>query len=301
MEDGATISVIVPTMADAQRKAKLIRALESLRTQVGTRAIPIVVVNGTRSDPSILDCLKSRPDIRLVLREEGNLPKALAAGRDHVNTKYFGVLDDDDEYLPHALSIRRKPLDFDDTVDVVATSGFLSTEHGDKPYLADIESFRGNPLGGLEKVNWLPSCGALYRTDRVGPEMFLAMPKFLEWTYVAVQLSLSCKIVFVAQPTFRLDTSTPGSLSKSMESVVYGTEALDRILSLDLPKEVRRLFRRRYIASLHHASAINVRNGDDRSAWKYHLRSLASPNGLKYLPYTRRVLVLSARKWLGLI
>ncbi len=297
MANRDAVSVIVPTMADAARRATLDRALDSLRNQHGGPPQTIVVANGDRADPAVLAALAARADIRLIRRAEGHLPRALAAGRELVETPYFGVLDDDDAYLPEALSVRRAPLDADPGVDVVATAGLVATERGDAPWSADIESIAGDPLGGLAAANWLNSCGALFRTARVPAAMLRDMPQYLEWTYLAARLSLSHRIVMVGRPTFRLDKSTAGSLSKSAASALVGVRSLETILSLDLPPHGRRIFRRKLVAALHAAAETALAEGDHAAAWAYHLRCVALPGGTRYVSYTRHLAAAMARRW----
>jgi glycosyltransferase involved in cell wall biosynthesis len=99
-------SIIIPTCANEARAPLLRRAIESLLRDQGGLALPVVVVNGSSYVPKVLDELKRRSDIRfLYLREAGTTGARLAA-RKLVDTEFFGILDDDDEYLPGGIEIQ---------------------------------------------------------------------------------------------------------------------------------------------------------------------------------------------------
>ena len=84
-----TISVILPTTATVARLRSLNRAIESVLSQQDVTVDLIVVANGPRCDPEILDSLAKRLDVRLVYAEEGNYPAALRLGRDLVEAPFF--------------------------------------------------------------------------------------------------------------------------------------------------------------------------------------------------------------------
>src|SRR5689334_4902747 len=119
------VSVIVPTLANADRAVSLFRAIDSVLAQRRVRAIPLVIVNGPRPAAAIMEQLDRRPDIRLGGFHEASLPRALKTGRTMVDTAYFAELDDDDELLPEALATRLTALREAPGVDAVITNGFL--------------------------------------------------------------------------------------------------------------------------------------------------------------------------------
>ena len=290
MTGSEAISVIVPTTASAQRAETLRRALASLRAQEGARAIPIVVANGPRRDAAVMAYLRSARDLRLVEQDEPGAPKALATGRRAVDTAFFGVLDDDDEYTSDALAVRGGALARDSNVDVVVTNGFRGPNGTERLLMPDIDTFQMDPLAALCETNWLGSCSALFRADRFGAELFAAMPAYLEWTYLAARIGLERRVVFLAKPTFRNYVGTEGSLSGSPEYTRGMPDALHRILSLPLPPRLRRHYRNAYLAALHSASMLELSERNRGSAWLYHLRSLGGLRGLRYLSYTRHLL-----------
>jgi glycosyltransferase involved in cell wall biosynthesis len=293
-----SVSVIIPTMAAAERACELDRALRSVEAQRGVVAVPIVVVNGQRRDPRIVERLRGSRQLKLVEQEEGVAPKAVAAGRRSVDTEYFCVLDDDDELLPDGLAIKARSLAADPAIDVVVTGGFRRVDDQEEACLPNIEACQPDPLGALMEGNWLASCAALFRTSSFGPETFARLPRYLEWTYLAHVLAIEKRILFKNDPTFRIHAHSARSLSMSRDYVLYQPVMLGMLQKLALPGPMRRVLRRKYRATLHSVSDFELQRRHLRSAWVHHLRSLAGLAGLRYLPYTRRLLVDSLRTWL---
>ena len=286
----AEVSVIIPTIASKGRAFVLKRAIDSLRAQSFGRAVPIVVANGPHRDRNVIADLKRQSDVRLLEQEEGSLPKALATGRSVVDTEFFGTLDDDDEYLPNALGVRLPPFEKSAAIAVVATNGYESAGKIDTLALPEIEACRSNPLDALMEVNWLASCGGLYRTSLVGARMFAAMPKYLEWTYLAALLASQHEISFVDTPTYRKYSDTVGALSRSRAYTIQAPRALRTIYNLDLPYDIKKKLQKKYINALHSASDLELKNRNYASAWKFHVMTLINLHGVRYISYTRHLI-----------
>lgn len=285
------VSIIMPTIACPERAVSLVRAIDSVVSQQGARGIPLVVVNGSAAAPEVLEHLRRRTDIRLSTREEASLPRALHAGRARVDTPYFAVLDDDDELLPGALRARLEALDEASGADVVVTSGYLEGFGRRQLNIGDFRRIQAEPLPMLLVQNWLPPCAGLFRTSAVTTDFFEEIPRYREWTYLALRLALARKITFLARPTFVYRTDTPDSLSKSRAYCLAGPPAIARMLELDLPEAVRAALRVRLAGDLHSASSRELADGNYRAAWRWHLRSLTQPSGWRYLPYARKLLI----------
>lgn len=283
------VSVILPTTAEASRAACLGRALESVLAQEGVRADPIVVANGPDCDQNLLDALGRRRDIRLVRRREAGLGLAIGAGRALVDASYFSELDDDDLLLPGALSARVARMAAEPEVDVVVTSGYLRDPRRDVLSVVDIARCAVDPLRALIDRMWLKPGAALFRTATIPATYFDRMPPYLEWTYLAVLLALERRIAFLDTPTFVYSEDTPRSLSKSREYVLRQPAALQTVLRLPLPSDVKRVLHRKYVAAMHGASVEDLGHGQRIKAWKWHLRSLLHPYGWRYLTYTRHL------------
>jgi hypothetical protein len=237
----------------------------------------------------VLAALERRTDIRLAHREDVDLPGAIAIGRTLVDTPYFAELDDDDELLPQALATRLQRMTVDPSLDVVVSNGFLRVQGRDVVALPDIVRLQADPLRALFARMWLVPCSSLYRTDRVTLDLFQGMPRYLEWTYLALRLALSRKISFMDVPTFLYNRDTKDSLSKSRESVLGQPAALRVLMRLVVPPDVRRLLRRRYVDALHSASDAELADGNRLRAWGWHVRTLICSGGWRYLSYTRHL------------
>ena len=284
------VAVIIPTTVEVSRKHALIDAIESVRQQRSVKAIPLLIANGKRYDPELFTTLKQRRDLRFVYIQEGSLPQAIATGRKMVDTPFFAFLDDDDRYLPNALSLRLTPLLSDSSVDVVITTGYLANGHDSRRlHIEGIDQCQVDPLAAIAQRNWLASCGGLYRSSGVGAEYFDDLPKYREWTAVAFRLALHQKTLrFLATPTYQVNDST-ASLSKSEGYLLGGTQLIATMLTCKLPREVSRRLRKKYANSLHEISDYYRQQGDLKKAWCYHLKCLTVAGGLKYWSYVRKL------------
>lgn len=249
----------------------------------------IVLVNGQRFDPDLLSALRADQRLRVIYETAGSLPRALMLGREAVRGEYFGFLDDDDEYLPGSLSLRRRYLDANVDVDVVVCNGWRLTDGADVPFVSSFAQAVENPLMAMTRTNWLASCGGLYRTRAVDVGYFDERFKYLEWTLLGFKLAASRRLGFIDTPTFRIH-DTPNSLSKSMGYQSGFAVVMAEILRLNLPAEVRRRVLTKLGDAHHSLSDLHRLRGEWGAAWRHHLISLRLPGGLGYLSYTRRLL-----------
>lgn len=287
-----SISVIIGTLAEARRRDSLYRAIGSVTSQHGVTTIPIVVVNGERFDPSLVAELRLRADIRYCYLTEASLPGAVRQGRRMVATPYFCFLDDDDEYLPGALQGRAELLAGCVDADAIVGGGFRAI--GNRRTNCGWESGDAlvhDPLRELLTYNWLPSCGALFRTARIDCDFFDDMPRFLEWTHVAFKLCLMKRLIFSAVAGHVVH-DTEESVSKSSAFKLVQPTIFQSLLLFDLPSDVRRALKVKYGSALHVVSDHYRSIGKFGYAWQFHVRSMLQPKGLRYLPYTRRLVRL---------
>jgi glycosyltransferase involved in cell wall biosynthesis len=294
--DMPTITVIVPTVASRARGRMLIRTIESIRAQQGVKAVPLVVANGPNRDAPLLDSIAAMDGVRLVQQPEASLPAALQTGRRLVDTPFFAFLDDDDELLPDALARRAAALAAEPSAAVAVTAGDFVSVDGTRVRTPDIPSIRTDPVAALSRGNWLASAAGLYRTDLVGEDVFAGAPAYLEWTYVAMRLLLHHRIAFVDEPTFVCNVGSPGSLSASASYLKGQPRALQRIIDLKPPRPLKTAFRRKYAAALHHVSDHELSEGNYWSAWRYHLAALSHRGGLRYLGFTRHLILAASRR-----
>lgn len=281
-------TIVIPTLAN--RPKELDRAITSLLTQHGNDAVPLVVVNGNRYDPGLLQHLRERRDIRFHQIDEPSVSGARYAGRKQIDTPYFGFLDDDDEYLPDALLIKHRRFETQSDVDVVVGNGWRWV--GGKKCLAwrDAATIADSPADALVTQNWLASCGALFKTAAVGPEYFKSDLQYLEWTYLAFHLALTRKLSFVPEPTFIVH-DTPNSVSDSDAYIKAQPAVLRHILELEMPQLIRKRLQRKLSTTYHNLSEHYRSRGMMGCAWRCHLRSILGIHGLlRHGLFTRKLL-----------
>jgi glycosyltransferase involved in cell wall biosynthesis len=284
------ITVIIPTLALAERSALIDRAIESVHAQREVRAIPLVVVNGHRHDEQVLDALKRDKRIRMLIAESADLPGALRLGRANVETQWVGTLDDDDLLLPDALSTRLLALRAHPGCVAVVTNGLRRDVTGDSLHLPDFSAVRRNPLRSLLISNWLLPGSWLGQTSAFDDEVFRRMPRYLECTYLAMRMATTHQTCFLDQPTMVWSAGTPHSLSRSREYELGMEVALSRILELDLPADVRYGFRLKLAAARNAAASLHLKEGNRRAAWQNHLRALRGPASWRFLGLTSRLI-----------
>jgi glycosyltransferase involved in cell wall biosynthesis len=285
----ASISVIVPTQARAERASQLLRALDSIVSQAGTVAVPIVIINGAERDPALVAALGRRTDLRLATLDTADLPAALRVGRSLVDTPYFAELGDDDVLLPNAFVRQLEAARAEPRADVIVANGIVR-DPNERLVIQDLAAVSADPLRALVAGNWLVPGAALFRTDRVPARLFDGMPHHLEWTYLAVRLTAHCRLHFINRATYVHSAGTPYSPRVSREFALGLPGALTRILELDLPADIRTIFERKLAAACHHAADSELRAGYLGSALHWHLRSLLKHRDWRRLPFGRKFL-----------
>src|SRR5690606_2142170 len=197
------VDVIIPTQCDVPRSTLLLRAIDSVVSQEGVRGVPVVVVNGPRYDPALLARLRSRSDIRLLQIDTQGVFFARRAGYEAVTSEFFATLDDDDVFLPGALSRRLEAARADSATDWVVTNGVHVHPDGETPFIPDVEAVRRDSFGTLLDHCWLCSAGNLFRASALRPEVFDAV-RSMDVTYIAFwMLSQNRKLALIDEPTFR--------------------------------------------------------------------------------------------------
>lgn len=284
------VTIIIATAGTAARKESLLSAVRSLEQQEIGKPRILVVFNGPNVSEAVVECVSALGSVDVERLAEAGLPNALNYGRRCVTTPYFGFLDDDDTYLPNALSIRCRALQERPDVDAVATNGYVDSATGRNRLLPDAIGVENEPLSELMRQNWLASCGGLFRAATVDDNYFPKYSKYFEWTVTAFLLSLDRKVVYVGEPTFIVNETT-GSLSASDEYVEAYPTILRRLLTYPVDRDIRSQLRSRLTRALHAASVRSRERGDRRKAWGYHCRSLLCNGGLRYLAYTRKLIV----------
>ncbi len=284
------ISVIIPTLATMERQPSLLRAIESTVSQADVRATPIVVANGGQVHRDVIGPLRLRSDIRLHCTEEASFPRALQQGRRLVDTEYFSELDDDDELLPGALSLRLQSLQRVPTADMVISRGLWQADGCRIVTVSDFDDARRDPLTALLNRNWFFPGSALFRSDTIGYDYFEDLPVYLEWTYLGAKISLQKTIEFIDDVTFLYNADNPHSITKTRGYRLGQPFALRRLLELDLPPSARKRVKEKVAAAFHVCSEIARSDGNFALAWKYHIQSIAAFSSLRYVYFTRKLI-----------
>jgi glycosyltransferase involved in cell wall biosynthesis len=284
------VSVIMPTRALAGRASVLRRAVKSVLAQEGVAVTPIVVINGREGDVALVRDLHANPRLRIVTLPSADLPAALLAGREHVDSPFFAELDDDDVLLPGALAHRAGVLIDDPECDVVITNGYRQDATTSGLHVTDAAAVERDPLRAMTRHNWLLPGSWMCRTERVGPTLFDGMPRYLECTYLGLSFAMEYRMRFLAEPTVIWHTDSPLSVSASSEYIFGQVPALERILNLELPADVRRSYREKVALACHEIAREHRARGALRQAWSWHLRSLREAGGWRHFAFTRRLL-----------
>lgn len=288
------VTVIIPTLALAERSESIFRAIESVIEQDGVIAVPLLAINGSRRDPGLVARLRADNRLRIVEWEGAGIPGALEAGRRAVETPFFSALDDDDFLLPGALAARIHALTEHPEYDAIVTNGYRRNGTSDILHVPDGAAVHQDPLAQLLHANWLLPGSWLCRTSAAGLELFSAMPRYRECTYLAVRFAITGRMMFLDQPTVVWHTGRDGTESSSRYFHLSEADAMLRILELPLPPTFRAGLRRKLSAACHAIADIHRTEGAIGQAWSWHLRSLWYPGGYRYTLYTRRLLAAMA-------
>lgn len=285
---GCEITIIIPTACTAVRADSLWRAIASIQEAgPGTTRI-IVAANGPHVAPDVAAELRRRQDVHFVHFEEGSSPKAVSLAVPLVDTEYFGFLDDDDQFLPHALNQRLALIKTKPEADIVLSNGYIRKRGEDVLYLQHLDDVARNPLAALFIENWLPSCGALFRRASIDVSYFQNYHPYAEWSWLAFRLALDQKrFCILDAPTFIVNADTPSSLSKSIEYEQSYISLYQKMLKLSPPPEIIYKLKKRLSQAHHDVSNRLLAEGKLSIAAHHHLLSLKHPMGWRFLPYTR--------------
>lgn len=282
------VTVIIPTLGT--RPFELDRAIASVAAQDGVEAKPLIVVNGQRYDRGLVSSLERTPGLRLHTTPVPGVSHARLEGRRLVDTPYFAFLDDDDEFLPDALR-QRLETQVETGADVVVTNGYREASGERRIIFPNFDQCADDPAMALLQENWLASAGGLYRADTIGEEVLRDLPDHLEMTYLAFWLAHHRVVVRLNLPTFVIHSGATEQASASWGYCREVPDILRRMEGVTSRKELLRQLKRRRAAALHLASVTALDHRKLAAAWGYHLKSLTLGSGLRYLPYTRHIVL----------
>lgn len=290
---GSTISVIVPTTCQASRAMLLHRAVESICTHSEVSLEVLIVVNGTRYDQQLITVLEQDARLRVIRLEQANVSAARYEGLRQATGDFFCFLDDDDEFLPHALSHRLNIFRQYDSVDVVVTNGFEHRAGSDIPLVTPGSAIEisENPGKSFLRSNWFASPAALFRAKSIDPELFNFSYKYFEWTYLFFSLlSKGKRFCYDEAFSYRKYEDNPLSVSKSMEYSMAYPDFLLSLAELRLEPDINRAIHEKYLTALNSRSVLEMQQGSWGRAWRSHIKCLLS-GGWRYLPYTRKLVI----------
>ena len=283
----ADVTVVIPTLA--VRRDALDRSIASVLGQRGVASVRLVVVNGTRFDPGDVAALAADPRIRVERIAGSGVSAARLAGRRAVASEFFAFLDDDDELLPDSLARSVARMRADPSVDVVVTNGLRDVDGVRTICFDGFATQTDDAARDLVRENWLASCGGVYRTAAVGPESFAGLPDYFEMTLLAFRLALSQRIVRIDEPGFVIHEDAAGRASQSLRYHLAEQAVIREMAAIAPDAGLRRALRKKRSAALHHCAAVCLAEGRRREAWTFHLRSIVTGGGWRYIPSTRHL------------
>lgn len=295
----AEVTAIIPTLCTSARAACLDRAIESLKNAASMPVKILVVINGDRFDGGAVAALRARGDVEVLQIAERGAPQAQRAGRYAVSTAYFCFLDDDDELLAGALDKRLDVLRRHPDAAIAVSRGWRVSPEGRRLMLAGLDRVVDDPLSSLFDENWLPSCAGLFRTRLVGKEFFDEPNALIEWTWLAFRLaSAGLNVAVQPEPDFLIN-ETPGSASKSETYLLAHTYLFERMLTVCERSDIRKTIKQRWVDAAHANSDYYFHKGLLSQAWFWHIASLRSWIGWRYLPYGARLLAMTVLSGFG--
>jgi glycosyltransferase involved in cell wall biosynthesis len=292
---GRLFTVVIASVCNDARGELLKRACNSIRAMAGDHDYSIIVVaNGPRVSPRVLEWLASRPDVRLIRLRSGSHPLARRVGAETAESEFLAFLDDDDELMPNTLAakvayFRRYP-----EIDVLVTDGLRISNSSETRIFPPVEERSADFVETMMHAGW--QAGALtLRARNIDLTVFDPELRHMEWTFTAFELARRHRFGFLDEPTYRYYETTPHSLSKSAEHALAAPEVWRRLSTGYAGTRYYPAMRRRYGETCHTASWECARGGSLRQAWRLHAESLRCPGGATFAAYSAKLLLASLR------
>lgn len=285
-------TLAIPTTCRTERVHGLRRAIASVLSQDYPNIELIVSLNGNSYDRRECQRLQSHAQIRLVTEPTASLPLGILRARQASRGFAIGFLDDDDELLPHSVTVRMAALRSDALVVAAFTNGVRVGGPKDD-VVVDDRLDQKDLLNSLLTRNWNASCATLYRASVFTESFFADSCPYREWTYFGAKATLAGPIRYIPIHGYRIHRQV-GSLSTTHEYRNYGIDALNRLQRLPIPSHVRRHLRRKIAAEFHYIAGRELRRGHRARALAAWLRALAvTPYALRYVPAWRHLFTRS--------
>jgi glycosyltransferase involved in cell wall biosynthesis len=291
--------VVIASLCDDARETLLKRACDSVRVAAGDHDYSIIVVaNGARVKPSVLDWLASRSDVRVIRLRSSSHPLARRVGAEMADGEFLAFLDDDDELMPGTLVRKVAYFREHPEVDVLFTDGLRVNGSTVTNIFPPAAARRADLVETMMRTGW-GACALTLRTQNIDLSALDAELGHMEWTLTTLELVRRYKFGFLDEPTYRYNEDTPNSVSKRAEHHLAAPEVWRRLSRSYAGTRYEALVRRRYGTVCHHVARECARRGHMRDAWRLHAESLQSPRGLAYVPFSATLLLASLRSLLA--
>src|SRR5262245_60746241 len=247
-------TVVIASVCDDARGELLKRACDSVGAMAGAHDYSIIVVaNGPRVSPSVLDWLATRPEVRVIRLRSGSHPLARRVGAEMSDSEFLGFLDDDDELMPDTLAPKLAYFRQHPEIDVLVTDGLRVSDSGATRIFPPIEERSEDLVETMMNSGW--QAGALtLRVQNIDLSAFDAEIRHMEWTLTTLDLARRHRLGFLDQPTYRYYETTPHSLSKRAEHWLAAPEVWRRLTATYAGTRYHTAMRRRYGTTCHTAS-----------------------------------------------
>lgn len=288
---GHTISIGIPTLALKDRAVHIKACIESIVSQRDVVVRPVVIINGTQSDPDLRTALIADTRLRILVSNENGVGAARRLFRESVDTPYFGFIDDDDLFLDGAMLQRLTPFLEDSTLDAVLTDGWRQQTDGTRQLTPDFLIHPDDIVLAAVSAPILSANNHLFRTDAVGSDYIEPDREFYEWFILGARLAMTRRIKRIPTPTFVYRDWSSGQVTKTLRYCEARPKAIEDVLRLPLSTNARDYCIGKLADAYNQLACVYLQNGDWLDAWKSHGYCLRTPGGLRYASFTRRLLL----------
>lgn len=279
------LSVVIPTIGV---RPEILRAVASIQAQTTVPCLALVVVNGNRYDPRLVARLEANPIVRVLHTPVPGVSHARLLAVRHIETPFFGLLDDDDELLPDCLAPVMAA--FEAGADVVATNGLLEIGGNLSVKHANLSGYGDDHALALLYENWVSSGGTFCRTAGVPAELFEELPNYMELTQLGMRMTQRCRISRIDCKTFIYHVGAAEQATKSPAYLRAEPRVMKNIASEVARRDIRAKLRRKRSAALHDCAEFELAQQNIGKAWRDHIASMLGGGGLRYVSYTRHLL-----------
>lgn len=284
------LTVVIASMCNEPRFEQLRRACDSVRDMARGHDYRIIVVaNGSQVSDDVMRWLESRADVESVRLRSGSQSLARRMGAELADSEFLAFLDDDDELLPDTFAAKLAYFREHPDVDVLVTDGLWVDGATVKPIFPPGGQLPADTVDAVMSLPW-GACSLTLRTKAIDLSVVDPQFKYFEWTLTALLLARKYRFGFLQTPTYRYYADTPNSLSKHAEFATAAPDLWSRLLEAYTSTPYVERIRRRHQLECHYVAWQFGKRGMFAKAWSYHMRCLGSFDGVRYLPFTLKLL-----------